>query len=319
MPSYVPYRKRNTHRSTRTATRQPPTLLYLPPLRPIADNDCNPLNHNSPHKDPPAEFVEEVARAADQSNATEDYDEEEEERFTDLVGGKRSGLEDLSYSSLDDDDEDYDDGMEEKACRIEYSDGNNNRHGCHQTNFIPGGPKQPIYDGMSATEMVFAKSEFRKLRKKYTDGLRIKRLKENNEEYKPESFSGCLALFLRPMADIQKGRLEAIHTFPDMNILLMRVAKEANLQGVNLFCARSDLHEYTCTGFRFCVKANHTEQNGWTVSIVNVRECDEFKGSKKLTSPFRTKWIVPLILPIILESPTISNKNLRTALSSYGK
>jgi hypothetical protein len=48
---------------------------------------------------------------------------------------------------------------------------------------------------MSATEMVFAKIEFRKVRKKYTDGLQIKRLKENNEEYKPESFSGCLAPF----------------------------------------------------------------------------------------------------------------------------
>jgi hypothetical protein len=229
MPSYIPYGKRNTPPLTRTATKQPPTLLYLPSLPPIADDDCNPLDHNSLHKDPPAEFVEEVARAADPSDATEDYDEEEE-RFTDLVGGKRSGLDDLSYSSLDDDDEDYDNGMEEEACRIEYSDRNNNRHGRRQTNFIPGGPKPPIYDGMSATDMVFAKSEFRKVRKKYTDGLPIKRLKENNEEYKPESFSGCLALFLRPMADVQNGCLEANHTFPDKYILLMRVAEEANLR-----------------------------------------------------------------------------------------
>jgi hypothetical protein len=324
--SYVPYGKRNTPRSTRTATRQPPTLLYLPSLPPIADNNCNPLNHNSPHKDPPAEFVEEVAHAADPSNATEDHDEEEE-RFTDLVGGKRSGLNDLSYSSLDDDDEDYDDRMEEEACRIEYSDRNNNRHGPRQTNFIPGGPKPPIYDGMSATEMAFAKSEFRKVRKKYTNGLQIKRLKKNNEEYEPESFSGCLALFLRPMADVQKGRLEVNHTFPNKKILLMRVAEEANLRGVNLFCVRSDLRKYMCIGFRFCVKANHTEQNGWIVSVANVRECDQFcpaalhlfTGSEKLTSPFWTKWIVPLILPIILESPAISNKNLRAALSSYGK
>jgi hypothetical protein len=42
-------------------------------------------------------------------------------------------------------------------------------------------------------------------------------------------------------------------------------------------------------------------------------------GIEKLTSPFRTKWIVPLILPIILESPAISNMNLRVALSLYGK
>ena len=61
---------------------------------------------------------------------------------------------------------------------------------------------------MSVKEMVFAKSEFKKVRKKYTDGLQIKGLKENNEEYKPESLSGCLALVLLLMTDIQKGRLE---------------------------------------------------------------------------------------------------------------
>ena len=108
----------------------------------------------------------------------------------------------------------------------------------------------------------------------------------------------------------------------------MRVAEEANLRGVNVYCARSDLRDYTCTGSKFCVKANHTEQNGWTVSVANVRESDEFGpaaqicdtgGADKLSSPFRTRWIVPLILPIILESPAISNKNLRAALSLYGK
>ena len=157
---------------TRTASRTPPTLLYVPSLPPIADNDCNPLDHKSPHKDPPAKFVEKVAPAADTSNATED-DEEEEERFTDLLGGKTSGLDDLCYSDDDEDydNEDYDDGMDEEALRIEYSDRNDVRHGRHQTNFIPGGPKPPIYDGMSAKERAFAKTEFRKVRKKYTDGL----------------------------------------------------------------------------------------------------------------------------------------------------
>ncbi len=101
----------------------------------------------------------------------------------------------------------------------------------------------------------------------------------------------------------------------------MRVAEEANLQGVNLFCSHSDLPDYMCTG-------SNTEQNGWTVSVANVRKCDEFGpaalnldtgGTEKLSSPFRTRWIVPLILPIILETPAISNKNLRAALSLYGK
>jgi len=69
----------------------------------------------------------------------------------------------------------------------------------------------------------------------------MKRLKENNEEYEPESSSGCLALVLRPMTDVQKGCLEVNHTFPDKEIMSMRVAEKANLRGVNLFCARSEL------------------------------------------------------------------------------
>ena len=72
MPSYIPYSKQNAPCSTRAAAPQPPTLLYLPLLPPIANEDCNPLDHNSPHKDPPAEFVEEAARAADPSDAMED-------------------------------------------------------------------------------------------------------------------------------------------------------------------------------------------------------------------------------------------------------
>ena len=77
--------------------------------------------------------------------------------------------------------------------------------------------------------------------------------------------------------------------------------------------------------------AHHSEHLGWFVSVANIRECDEFGGEgggcvvdvdavpEKLTSPFRMKWIVPLILSIIVVSLTISNKNLRHALSAYGK
>ena len=234
MPSYVPYSKRNAPRSTRAAAPQPPSLVYLPLLTQPPDDDCNPLDHNSPHKEPSVEFVERAARAA---------------------------------------------------------------HPCDVV-----------------------------MRKRYTDTLRTKRLKENNEEYEPESFSGCLAPLLRPMADVQNVRLDVDHNFPDKEMLLMRVAEEANLRGVDVYCARSDLRDYACTGSKFCVKANHTEQHGWLVSVANVRESDEFGpedcgtgGTEKLSSPFRTRWIVPLILPIIFESPAISNKNLRAALSLYGK
>ncbi len=73
--------------------------------------------------------------------------------------------------------------------------------------------------------------------------------------------------------------------------------------------------------------ACHLEWLGWHVSVANIRECDEFGASvvdvdaelEKLTLPFWTMWIVPLILPIIVDTPVISNKNLRQALLAYGK
>ena len=83
----------------------------------------HPLDHTSPHKYPPASFVLEAA---------EDDDEEEginlKGTFNDLIGKDTSGLDDLTYSSAEDDDN-YDDAMEEEARQIEYSDCNNALHG----------------------------------------------------------------------------------------------------------------------------------------------------------------------------------------------
>ncbi len=173
------------------------------------------------------------------------------------------------------------------------------------------------------------KKEYNKECKKNTYGLQMKRLKDQNDDYAEEAFSGCLTTVLRPMSDVQKCRLEVYHTFPDREILAMRVAEEVNLRGNNVVTSRSDLHDFKCTGPRFSVIARQSERLGWHVSVASIRECDEFGAStvvedvdaelEKITSPFRTKWIVPLILPIILETPSISNKNLRQALSAYGK
>ena len=90
-----------------------------------------------------------------------------------------SGLDDLSCLSAKDD-EDYDGNIELAARQIEYSDSNPVRHGRWQTNFIPGGPKQPLYNGTSATEKVTVKQEYKRVRKTNTDRLRLKRLKEQN-------------------------------------------------------------------------------------------------------------------------------------------
>ena len=129
------------------------------------------------------------------------------------------------------------------------------------------------------------------------------------------------------MLDVHKCQLEVNHTFPDKEILALHVAEEANLRGINFVCTQSDLRDFKCAGPRFSVIARHLEHLGWHVSVANVCECDEFGGSvadvdalpEKLTLPFWTKWIVLLILLIIVDTSTIPNKNLRQALSAYGK
>jgi len=168
---------------TRNALPPPPAHVYIPPVDgniqagiylPPFDN-CNPLDHTSPHNHPPASFVEAAANAASPADALEDDEEEEginlKGTLNDLVGEERSGLDDLSYSSAEDD-EDYDDDMEEAARQIEYSDSNRVSHGQRQTNFIPGGPKPPSYDGMNAVEQVMVKLEYQKEQKKSQMGYK---------------------------------------------------------------------------------------------------------------------------------------------------
>jgi len=89
---------------------------------------------------------------------------------------------------------------------------------------------------MNDVEKAMAKREYKRERKKFTDGLRLKRLKEQNENFDPEEFSGCLTLGLRTMVDIQNCHLEVNHTFPDKEILVLCVAEEANLRGINFLC-----------------------------------------------------------------------------------
>ncbi len=198
MPSLVPHTRRNAVRSTRTALPQSPADIYVPPIDvcdplarasapppasievgdyiPPIDEDCNPIDHTLPHKDPSASFVEAACEAAAEfaeeleDSISEDGHVNLEYKFDDLMGNEESDLNDLSYSS-DKNDEDYDDDMEEEARLIECSDVKNVHDGQRQTNFIPGGPKPPIYSGMNAVEKALAKAEYTKKRKRYTYGL----------------------------------------------------------------------------------------------------------------------------------------------------
>ena len=179
--------------------------------------------------------------------------------------------------------------------------------GQRQTNIICGGPQPPNNSGMNS----------KRERKRSTYGLRMKRLNEQNQDYEPDSFTGCLSLTLWPMMDVKAFRLDVNQTFPDREILAMRVAEEASLCSINFICSQSDVRDFECTGYRFCVFAHRSEHWGWHVSTAYVRKGDEFIAldeeydqlPENATLPSRTKWIVPLILPVIIDTSAISNKN----------
>ncbi len=86
---------------------------------------------------------------------------------------------------------------------------------------------RPNYEGMTDAEKQHAKDEYERKRKAFTNVRQAKRLKEAaNTEI--EQYTGCLHPTLRTMAEVDNSRLLGRHTFPDKDLLKLRVAEEAN-------------------------------------------------------------------------------------------
>ena len=109
----------------------------------------------------------------------------------------------------------------------------------------------------------------------------------------------------------------------------MRVAEEANLQGITFYSPRSEVRQLRCYGKKFAVKANNTEHTqGFLVSVCSVWEGDDFttlnldkynNAKEREQTPFKAVMIVPLIIRIVAENPGVTNKTLRGLLNSYGR
>ncbi len=67
---------------------------------------------------------------------------------------------------------------------------------------------------MNHAKLVLAKKDYKKERKQYADGLRMKRLNVQNEDFEPDSFTGCLSLSLQPMSDVQAFLVRCKQEFP---------------------------------------------------------------------------------------------------------
>jgi hypothetical protein len=127
------------------------------------------------------------------------------------------------------------------ARTIEHSDPKKVKCGRRQTMLIKGGPQPPDYRGMTKAEKDMAKDAFEKKKKSWTDKLHCSRLKKkvSLDSIRVDNYTGCLHSTLHRMAEVEQHRLRVGHTFPDIDILKLRVAEEANLRGITFYSPRS--------------------------------------------------------------------------------
>ena len=146
-------------------------------------------------------------------------------------------------------------------------------------------------------------------------------------------FTGVLTGTLRTMQEVQEGTpLLVGQSFPSRDIIMLRTAEEANLRGIHVVVHKSDKHTFKADGYQFYVNASNTESVGWKISSCRTREGDA--GVDVLTqsdppspgadqragrTPFKVKWLVPLIYATIAEAPMASNKMLKAILLPYAK
>ena len=354
-------------RKTRTPFNTPPKVIAVPsePFDPYEPDDYSPLK-NPPLTNPTElGILSEVAASAANNNDDEISDDDTGSKSSHRVAGQKGSLcsehldddneskdpttiddskdrsyhqpdlcdDDLFYSDDEELDAAFERGLDEVARAIEYSDPKKVNHGRRRTTLIAGGPLPPDYTGMNAVEKDMAKKEYEKKRKAYADKTRRTRLKGSVDIHvlAKNQYTGCVHPTLRPMSDVEANRLEVGHTFPDVHVLQLRIAEEANLRGISFQTTRSEIRQLRCYGFCFVVEANNREsEQGFIVTVCSVRPGDDYSNIPpaaarfnipldRYFTPFKTVMLVPLILGLIADNPGCTNKTLRGFLKPYGK
>ena len=115
------------------------------------------------------------------------------------------------------------------------------------------------------------KHQYRKLHKEYTDRLRFERMRRDPSDsvslLPRDDFTGDSTPTLRPESKVLTDRLEVGHSFALKSTLIMRVAEEANLCGIDFNIVRSDIlsfkvHRYSIWGRGVPFRAKWVEGEG---------------------------------------------------------
>ncbi len=144
-------------------------------------------------------------------------------------------------------------------------------------------------------------------------------------------YTGDVTPTLRLMAQVINFHLKLGHTFPERDLVVLRIAEEANYRGILFQMEKSDELELYCRGpDGFLVYATNGNY-GWTVTRCSVleRTDDSAVGSpisiphnmpRTITqSHYKVSMVVPLIAKTIAETPMASNKVLCQVLEPFGK
>ncbi len=212
--------------------------------------------------------------------------------------------------------------LDEDAKRIEYADSRKRETiGRCKGTLLKGGPQEPSYEGMMAGKEKAAREEYQNKRKKWRDQMRSERLRANKTtDFNDDDFTGNLSPTLHTMSDVCAAHLKRGHSFPDRDLVLLRVSKEAIFCGIHYTVKKGNDCQLYCTGPGFLIYASHLVRKEWLVTRCEICDTESAMDMQPNThqhgshSPFRTNMIVPLIATTIAETPMVSNKVLRKIL-----
>ncbi len=185
---------------------------------------------------------------------------------------------DSKFDHLLDDEE-----LDEDAKRIEYANSRKRETIGHcKGTLLKGDPQEPSYEGTTAGEEKVAREEYQNKRKKWRDQTRSERLRANNTtNFNEDDFTGNLSPTLRTMSDVCAAHLKRGHSFPDWDLVLLRISEEANFCGIHYTVKKGDDRQLYCTSPGFLIYASHSVRKGWLVTRCEIRDTESHHRTGK--------------------------------------
>ena len=152
------------------------------------------------------------------------------------------------------------------------------------------------------------------------------------------------------MTDVEVSPILIGHAFPTKEILLIRMAEEADFCGCQIAIWLSDnfkVHSHGMGGLLFSIQASYSSSSGWKITTLLTREAanadnnagdgdtekacadydDDYEESDADSSakcirdctPLKARWLVTLVLSEIAEKPNMSNTDVKNVFHYFAK